>query len=158
VPSLSEPGATEPHSGHNDLVTAADAQLPFRASTGLAYLGGFFAYGLGLSALYAMAGVGLPCPFRWVTGWECPLCGATRMGSSLLLLDPAAAWAFNPVVLVGLVLLVLLGVTWTVEVLGGPRLRPPRWIGTRLRDTSPLRWLVIGLSGAVTYTLLRNLL
>ena len=129
----------------------------FRASRGLAYLGGFFAYGLGLSVLYATAGIGLPCPFRWVTGWECPLCGATRMGSALLQLDVAAAFAFNPVVLVGLMVLSVLGVLWTVEVLGGRRVRPPRRVGERLRRVHPTRWLVVGMTLAVLYTLLRNL-
>ncbi|MET0692656.1 MAG: DUF2752 domain-containing protein [Propionibacteriaceae bacterium] len=130
----------------------------FNAATGLKYLGGFFAYGLGLSALYAGLGVGLPCPFRWATGWECPLCGATRMGSSLLHLDLAAAFAFNPVVLIGLVVLGLLGAVWTVEVLGGPRLRVPERLRARLAGVHPTRWLVIGLSCAAVYTVLRNLL
>lgn len=129
----------------------------FRASRGLAYLGGFFAYGLGLSVLHATVGIGLPCPFRWATGWECPLCGATRMGSALLQLDVAAAFAFNPVVLVGLVVLSVLGVLWTVEVLGGPRVRPPRRVGERLRRVHPTRWLVVGMTLAILYTLLRNL-
>ena len=129
----------------------------FRASRGLAYLGGFFAYGLGLSVLYATAGIGLPCPFRWATGWECPLCGATRMGSALLRLDVAAAFALNPVVLVGLMVLSVLGVLWTVEVLGGPQVRPPRRVGERLRRVHPTRWLVAGMTLAVLYTLLRNL-
>jgi len=130
----------------------------FRATKGLAYLGGFFAYGLALSALYAGAGIGLPCPFRWLTGWDCPLCGATRMGSSLLHLDVASAFAFNPVVLLGLGLLTVLGVLWTVEVLTGVAVRPPRRFGDRLRQVHPTRWLVAGLVFAGLYTVLRNLL
>jgi len=129
----------------------------FKATAGLTYLGGFFAYGIGLSALYAAAGVGLPCPFRWATGWDCPLCGSTRMGSSLLRLDVGAAWAYNPVVLIGLVVLGVLGVLWTVEALGGPAVRPPRRIADRLRRVHPTRWLTIGLAAAVLYTVLRNI-
>jgi len=129
----------------------------FKASTGLTYLGGFFAYGISLSALYAAAGIGLPCPFRWATGWDCPLCGSTRMGSSLLRLDVGAAWASNPFVLVALLVLGVLGVLWTMEVLGGPAARPPRRIADRLRRIHPTRWLTIGLVAAVVYTVLRNL-
>ena len=129
----------------------------FRASRGLPYLAGFFAYGLGLSVLYARAGIGLPCPLRWATGWECPMCGATRMGSALLRLDLAAALTFNPVVLIGLVVLGVLGALWTVEVLGGPRVRPPRRVGERLRRVHPTRWLVAGMTMALLYTLFRNL-
>jgi hypothetical protein len=129
----------------------------FRAARGLAYLAGFFAYGVGLSILYAKVGVGLPCPFRWATGWDCPLCGATRMGSALLHFDLAGAFSFNPVVLVGLGVLAVLGVLWTVEVLGGPRVRPPRRLAERLRRVHPTRWLVLGMSVAIVYTLVRNL-
>jgi hypothetical protein len=130
----------------------------FKASTGLKYLAGFCAYGVGLSAIYATTGVGLPCPFRAVTGWECPLCGATRMGAALLHLDLGAAFSFNPAVLVVLVVLGGLGVLWTVEVLGGPALRPPAQIGSRLRRVHPTRWLIIAMTSALIYTLARNLL
>lgn len=137
--------------------TVAYRAPKFNASTGLKYLGGFFAYGIALSALYATAGVGLPCPFRWATGWNCPLCGATRMGSALLHADVASAFAFNPVVLIGLVALGTLGGLWTIEVLGGPTVRPPQRIGDRLRRVHPTRWLAIGLAVAAAYTVLRNL-
>ncbi len=43
----------------------------FRASQGLAYLAylaGFGAFGLGVSALDSATGIGLPCPFRIATG------------------------------------------------------------------------------------------
>ncbi len=129
----------------------------FKASAGLSYLGGFFAYGVGLSALYASTGIGLGCPFRWVTGWQCPLCGSTRMGSALLHGDLAAAFAFNPAVLVGLVVLGILGVLWSVEVLGGPKVRPPDRLAVRLRRVHPTRWLLGGLAAAVLYTVIRNL-
>jgi hypothetical protein len=78
------------------------------------------------------------------------------MGSALLHLDVAAAFAFNPVVLVGLVVLSALGVLWTVEVLGGPRVRPPRRVGERLRRVHPTRWLLLGMTLAVLYTVVRN--
>jgi hypothetical protein len=146
----------EGHQEHNGEMPSAYLAREFRPGIALRYLVGFFVYGLTLSALYAVFGVGLPCPFRWATGWDCPLCGSTRMGSALLHLDVAAAIAANPVVLVGLVVLGLLGVAWTVEVAGGPALRPPRRLRETLRRVHPTRWLVIGLSAAVVYTVLRN--
>jgi len=122
----------------------------------MAYLGGFFALGIGLSAVYATTGVGLPCPFRLATGWDCPLCGATRMGAALLHGDVGGAWAYNPLVLVGIVLLGGLGTLWLVEMLGGPRPRLPAAL-RRLRSVHPTTWLVSGMGLAVVYTLLRNL-
>lgn len=123
----------------------------------LAYLGGFFAGGLGLSALYATTGIGVGCPFRLATGWDCPFCGATRMGAALLHRDLALAWAYNPLVLVGLILLAVVGAAWAVERLGGPQLRLPQALSDRLRRVHPTRWLVVGLVVGVGYTLARNL-
>ncbi|MFC5468978.1 DUF2752 domain-containing protein [Cohnella suwonensis] len=40
--------------------------------------------------------VGIPCPFRLVTGLQCPGCGMTRAASSLLSLDAPQAFAYNP--------------------------------------------------------------
>ena len=102
------------------------ARLPVqKAPRRLAFLAGFACYGLGLSVLYVKTGLGLICPFRLVTGWECPLCGATRLGGALLHLELAAAFAFNPLVLVALGVLSVLGVVWTLELLTRAALRPP---------------------------------
>jgi hypothetical protein len=120
-------------------------------------LGGVAAYGLGLSALYATTGRGLPCPFRMLTGWQCPLCGATRLGSALLHGDAGAAFADNPVVLIGLILATLLGVLWMVEVLGGPAVRPPARIAGAVRAVRPNAWLAVGLLLGSVYVVLRNL-
>jgi hypothetical protein len=140
------------------VATVTANERVFRPQTGLKYLGGFVAYGLGLSALYATTGIGFPCPLRELTGWQCPFCGGTRMGSALLHLDISAAFAFNPVVLVGLVVLGVLGTVWAIEVAGGPALRLPRAISQPLRRVGRDRCLLIGLGGAVLYTVLRNLL
>ncbi|GAA1428770.1 hypothetical protein GCM10009616_09230 [Microlunatus lacustris] len=130
----------------------------FRATRGLAYLGGFAVGGVGLSALYALTGVGLPCPFRMVTGWECPLCGGTRLGTALLHGDVVAAFSYNPVVLVGLVVLAVLGVLWTVEALGGPAARLPARLSVPLAQVRPTQWLIVGLAAAALFVVLRNLL
>ena len=105
------------------MVSTVPAVSRFRPETGLKWIAGFFAFGLGLSALYATTGVGLPCPFRDVTGWDCPLCGGTRMGSALLHLEIGAAFAFNPLAMVVLIIVGSLGVLWTVQLPVG-RCRP----------------------------------
>ncbi len=138
--------------------SATTAQTPFRAGRALGWLAGFGAFGLGISALYATTGYGIGCPFRALTGWECPLCGGTRLGSALLHGDPAAAFAFNPLVFVGLIALAVLGVVWTIEAVGGPRIRPPDVVSARLRLVSPTGWLVLIGVVAASFTLLRNLL
>lgn len=129
----------------------------FRPDTGLKWIGGFFAYGLGMTVLYASTGVGLPCPFRMVTGWNCPLCGGTRMGDALLHLDIGAAFAYNPMALVGLLVLATLGVLWTVQLAGGPAVRLPKRVRDRLTAVRPTTWLAAGVVGMVGYTILRNL-
>ena len=130
----------------------------FPATRAAAYVAAFFAGGLALSALYATAGLGLPCPFRLLTGWDCPLCGGTRMGEALLHGDIQAAFGFNPLALVSLVILGVLGVLWTAEAAGGPAFRLPRPLSERLRRVRPMQWLVIGILAAVIYTITRNLL
>ena len=130
----------------------------FRAVRAAGYVGAFFAGGVALSALYATTGLGLPCPFRAVTGWDCPLCGGTRMGDALLHGDVSAAFGFNPLAVVGLLVLGMLGVLWAVEAAGGPAVRLPRPLADRLQRVRPSHWLVAGLVVAVIYTLARNLL
>jgi uncharacterized protein DUF2752 len=131
---------------------------PFRAGRAAGYVGAFFAGGLALSALYATTGFGLPCPFRAITGWDCPLCGGTRMGSALLHGDVQAAFLYNPLALIGLLVLGLLGVLWAVEAAGGPAIRLPRSFATWLRRVRAGQWLALWLAIAVIYTIARNML
>jgi hypothetical protein len=144
--------------GHNEKVAVSTGARPFRATRAAGYVGGFFAGGLALSALYATTGVGLFCPFRALTGWDCPFCGGTRMGAALLHADVLAAFGFNPLVLVGLVILGVLGALWTVEAAGGPAVRLPRPLADRLRRVRTTQWLTVGLLVALIYTVARNLL
>ena len=143
---------------HNENVAVSTDVRSFRARLAAGYVGAFFAGGLALSALYATTGLGLPCPFRLLTGWDCPLCGGTRMGDALLHRDVPAAFGFNPLALVGLVILGVLGVVWAVEAVGGPAFRVPPPLSERLRRVHPMQWLVIGLLVALIYTIARNLL
>jgi hypothetical protein len=143
---------------HNRRVASVErVETRFRPDTGLKWIGGFFAYGLGMSVLYASTGVGLPCPFRMVTGWNCPLCGGTRMGDALLHLEVGAAFAYNPVALVGLAVLATLAMLWTVQLAGGPAVRLPKLVRDRLAAVRPTTWLAAGVIGMVGYTILRNL-
>jgi Protein of unknown function (DUF2752) len=144
--------------GHNENVEASTDVRPFRATRAAGLVGAFFAGGLVLSALYATTGVGLPCPFRALTGWNCPLCGGTRMGDALLHGDVLAAFGYNPLAMIGLLIVGVLGVLWTVEAAGGPAFRFPRRLAERLRGVRPVQWLVLGVLLAVIYTIVRNVL
>ena len=48
------------------------------------------------------------CPFRWLTGWQCPACGNQRALHALLHGHLAEAWAFNPFLLLSRPYLTLL--------------------------------------------------
>jgi hypothetical protein len=126
------------------------------ARSGLAVVGGLFAGGLALSALFTATGLGVPCPFLALTGWQCPLCGGTRMGAALLQGDLAGAYALNPLVLVALTGLGALAVLWAVEVAGGPAARPPHRLTRRLQQVPAMAWPLLALLIAVVYTVLRN--
>jgi len=72
--------------------------------------------GAGALALGAVAYVGVadphrpgslfpPCPFKMLTGWNCPACGGLRMTHDVLHGDIAAAVVDNVFLLIGLPLL-----------------------------------------------------
>lgn len=122
------------------------------ATRNLMAAGWFGASGLALSAVHAVTGFGLACPWRALTGTLCPFCGATRMGSDLLVGDLAGAWAANPFVLTGLGVLGIAVVSWTLTALGGPRLRPPG----RLADGRTWFWVTV--ATAAVFMVVRNLL
>jgi hypothetical protein len=150
-----------PHRGSGHELPAVSPRLeakPFDPIGGLRVLGAFAGFGIAVSALYATTGFGFPCPLRTLTGWDCPLCGGTRLGSELLHGHLGAAFVQNPAVFVLLVVLSVLGVAWVVETLGGPRLRPPARVADRLRRVHPTHWTVVLVGAAVVYTLARNLL
>jgi hypothetical protein len=80
------------------------------------------------------------------------------MGSALLHGDVQAAFLYNPLALIGLLVLGLLGVLWAVEAAGGPAIRLPRSLATWLRRVRAGQWLALGLAVAVIYTIARNTL
>jgi Protein of unknown function (DUF2752) len=82
-----------------------------------------------------------PCPFKALTGLNCPGCGGLRMTHDLLHGDLAAAVVDNVFLLVGLPMLLV----WTL--LRWRRGQP--WMTTGL--------LVVILAAALTWTVVRNL-
>ena len=58
------------------------------------------AVGLGYWLWIRLTGLSIPCLYLITTGLRCPGCGSTRMMLSLLRLDFAAAFSYNPVVFV----------------------------------------------------------
>ena len=73
-----------------------------------------YAWVLGIGGSYylwlRLTGLGIPCAFHEVTGLSCPGCGVSRMCLSLLRLDFASAFRFNPCIFV-------LGIFWNVIAL-----------------------------------------
>lgn len=70
------------------------------------------------------------CPFKWLTGLNCPGCGATRMVHALLHGDVVAAWQYNAVLLaLGVPLAVWLFARWTKDRWTGERRSVPKPVG-----------------------------
>ena len=145
------PGRPGGYGGDNGGVADNAPQGGSDARSGLKNLAMFGAIGLSISGLYALTGVGIPCPWRQVTHTLCPLCGATTMGAALLHGDVAAAWAANPFVLILLVAATVVAGFRVVEVLGGPAVRLP----ARLSDQR-LWYGLIG-TAALVFMVARNL-
>jgi hypothetical protein len=65
-----------------------------------------------------------PCMLKELTGIPCPTCGATRMARSLLDLRPLQAFAWNPLLFLGIAAIFLSGLVCGIRrLLGRPRLR-----------------------------------
>jgi hypothetical protein len=151
------PGVPSVVRDNGDVVATPVAAPRSVARSGLPIVAGLFAGGVALSVLYATTGVGVPCPFRALTGWQCPLCGGTRMGAALLHGDVASAYAFNPLAFILLVVLAVVAAVWAIEVAGGPAVRLPRGVTARLQRVPGVAWTLLVLLMAVAYTVLRNL-
>ena len=89
-----------------------------------------------------------PCPFRAITGWQCPFCGATRATHQLLHGHVASAFRLNALYLLALPLVAWAWLGWAVAAFGGPRL-------PTIRPSTRLNWAL----GAVlvAFTVVRNL-
>lgn len=84
------------------------------------------------------------CPFRALTGWQCPACGGTRMAYDLLHGDLARAWQDNALLLVLTPLLLWLLFRWGVAGLRGHSYRSSftRWGAPAVLATG-LGWAVL---------------
>lgn len=69
----------------------------------------------------------IPCPLYALTGLQCPFCGGTRMAEALLRLDFAAAFDWNPYLMIALPLLFLLFAAREWIYLRGGTYRFPVW-------------------------------
>jgi len=107
--------------------------------------------GMGLSTLYAITGMGIPCPFRAFTGWLCPFCGGTHLGADLLRGDLVSAWNDNAALLVACFLLGARTLGWITEWI---QHRPRRWLPEKAgRYTAPAALLV-----GIAWMIMRNLM
>jgi hypothetical protein len=110
--------------------------------------GGLLLGGCVALALVDPSGGPTLCPFRLVTGLDCPGCGGTRAAHELFTGHPLAAADFNLLALVAIPLALWgLFVTLTA-VLGGPRWRA---------FSFPTRWVQVAVVVGVTFWVLRNL-
>jgi hypothetical protein len=82
-----------------------------------------------------------PCPFKMITGWDCPACGGLRMTNDLLHGNVSAAVVDNVFLLAGLPLLAI----WSlVRVF-------------RARPVLTPAFLIIVVIAATVWTVIRNL-
>ena len=88
---------------------------------------GILALGLGYAAFIHLTGWAVPCLFRQVTGLKCPGCGVTSMCLALLRLDFAAAFRWNPGLMLLAPLLGALVVLLTAQYIRTGSWRPKRW-------------------------------
>lgn len=129
-------------------------EKPISAREALFRVGAIGLLGAGIGALHLVTGLGLPCPFRALTGWLCPLCGGTHLAEAILRGDVASAWAANPVVFVVVALVAVRAVGWVVELVRNPGAASLRWLPLSWHR----HWFAAFVAVSVTYVLARNLL
>jgi len=112
-------------------------------------LGGLGVAGLGLLAVRNpnVSGSYGYCPFKAITGWDCPFCGGLRGTYALVHGDVATALDHN--VLLPLMLAGLVGVGWRWS-----RGTPVRWSGT---SRTGRLWVVAAVVVLAVFWLARNL-
>ena len=80
------------------------------------------------------------CPFRMLTGFNCPGCGSTRGLHRLLHGDVVAAFEFNPLLIISLPFLLYALMRYTSAALGG---QPLNWNRLNARYISTLIAVII---------------
>ncbi|OBK12560.1 DUF2752 domain-containing protein [Mycobacterium asiaticum] len=125
---------------------APDTSTPATQHRGLAAAGAAVALSgallyVGLADPHSPHTIYPQCPFRWLTGWNCPACGGLRMTHDLLHGDLAASINDNAFLLVGLPLLAV----WVLA---------RRWRG---RSWLPIQTTVAAVVLMTAWTVVRNL-
>jgi hypothetical protein len=128
-----------------------DKQISAREA--LVRVGSVGLVGFGFGAVHLVTGLGLPCPFRALTGWLCPFCGGTHMAEALLRGDIVAAWTDNPLLLVVAVLIGIRSLGWLVELVGHPQAPSRHW----LPASWSRHWIGAFVVVSAAYVLVRNL-
>jgi len=83
--------------------------------------------GLGAAPRWASGLAALPaCPLRGASGWPCPACGSGRALVALSAGQFAAAFAWNPLVVLFALVFVAGGLAAAIAALTGRRLAEPR--------------------------------
>ena len=112
-------------------------------------LGMFAPAGLAVLYTYPPAEFGFypGCYFNTLTGLHCPGCGATRAAHALLHGDVSQALAYNPLFVLTLPLLVVVGLRFLVDL----------WTGRPSPDRRLPRWCVYSILGLIlAFWVLRN--
>ncbi|WP_082974965.1 DUF2752 domain-containing protein [Mycobacterium sp. E3247] len=131
---------TQPHSA-GQAVERRHGPRRYAAAAGTALaLGGALGY-IGLVDPHNSNSVYPLCPFKWLTGWNCPFCGGLRMTNDLLHGHLAAAVNDNVLLLFGIPMLA----GWLLVRRGRGKPAP-----------STAAWLTMVLA-VIAWTVVRNL-
>ena len=71
-------------------------------------------------------GLAIPCPVRFVTGLYCPGCGVTGMCISLLSLDFAGAFFYNPAIMTALPIFIYFIIVFIYRYIKSGDLKPEK--------------------------------
>ena len=108
----------------------------------------FCGIGLGYAFFAMLTHVAIPCPIHAITGFYCPGCGVSRMCLSLLQLDVAEAFRWNPGVMIAAPFMGIVFLRQGVRYVQTGQMKMNRWQNVVLWCI--LIWLIV-------FTILRNL-
>ncbi len=136
------------------MVTDWSNDKAISAREALVQVGAVGLVGFGVAGVHLVTGLGVPCPFRALTGWLCPFCGGTHMAEALLRGDVLAAWLANPLALIVSALIGIRSAGLLVELVRSPSAPARRWLPAFWRRHAFAAIVVV----SVAYVLVRNLI